>query len=162
MSALNGVLDHSINGNGSVVGVVGPPGIGKSRIVRELTALANNAGAEVFATYCESHTADLPFYTAAELVRDVTGAAGLEPVAARAQVRERFSDADGEDLILVDDALGIADPDVALPQIDPDARRRRLSAMVNATALARSTPTVYASRMRTGSTVSASPCWRSF
>ncbi len=143
MSALNGVLDRSINGNGSVVGVVGPPGIGKSRIVRELTSLAKGAGAEVFVTYCESHTADLPFYTAAELVRDVTGAAGLEPVAARAQVRERFSDADGEDLILVDDALGIADPDVALPQIDPDARRRRLSAMVNATALARSTPTVY-------------------
>ena len=89
------------------------------------------------------HAADLPFYTAAELVRDVAGAAGTEPVAARAQVRERFSDADDEDLILVDDALGIADPDVALPQIDPDARRRRLSAMVNATALARSTPTVY-------------------
>ena len=38
MGALNGVLQRAINGNGSIVGVVGPPGIGKSRIVREMTA----------------------------------------------------------------------------------------------------------------------------
>jgi hypothetical protein len=39
--------------------------------------------------------------------------------------------------------LGIADPDVALPTIDPDARRRRLTALVNAASLARQTPAVY-------------------
>ena len=32
----------------------------------------------------------------------------------------------------MDDLLGIADPDVPLPAIDPDARRRRLTALVNA------------------------------
>jgi adenylate cyclase len=143
MGALNGVLERSIKGNGSVVGLVGPPGIGKSRIVRELTARAIAAGAEVFATYCESHTTDLPFHAAAQLLRDVTGAAGLEQGEARANVRERFPSADTEDLILLDDVLGIADPDVPLPLIDPDARRRRLSAVVNAAALARSAPTVY-------------------
>ncbi len=42
-----------------------------------------------------------------------------------------------------DDLLGIADPDVALPKIDPDARRRRLTALVNAASLARKTPAVY-------------------
>ena len=42
-----------------------------------------------------------------------------------------------------DDLLGIADPDVALPKIDPDARRRRLTALVNAASLARETPAVY-------------------
>ena len=31
----------------------------------------------------------------------------------------------------------------ALPQIDPDARRRRLTALVNAASLARETPAVY-------------------
>ena len=144
MGALTNEFERAINGDGSVVGVVGPPGIGKSRVVRELTSRAKDAGVEVYATYCESHTADLPFHAAAELLRDVTGVAGLEPAEARANVRQRFPHADGEDLTLLDDSLGIADPDVPLPQIDPDARRRRLSAVVNATALARSTPTVFA------------------
>ena len=48
-----------------------------------------------------------------------------------------------KDLVLFDDLLGIADPDVALPRIDPDARRRRLTALVNAASLARKTPAVY-------------------
>ena len=52
-------------------------------------------------------------------------------------------DADPEDLLLLDDLLGIADPEVALPKIDPDARRRRLTALVNAASLARKTPAVY-------------------
>ena len=39
---------------------------------------------------------------------------------------------DPEDVLLFfDDLLGIADPNVALPRIDPDARRRRLTALVN-------------------------------
>ena len=46
-------------------------------------------------------------------------------------------------MLLFDDLLGIADPDVALPKIDPDARRRRLTALVNAASLARETPAVY-------------------
>ena len=33
MSAVEGLLDRAIDGHGSVVGVVGPPGIGKSRLV---------------------------------------------------------------------------------------------------------------------------------
>jgi predicted ATPase len=45
--------------------------------------------------------------------------------------------------LLFDDLLGIADPDVALPTIDPDARRRRLTALVNAASLAREAPVVY-------------------
>jgi predicted ATPase len=46
-------------------------------------------------------------------------------------------------LVLFDDLLGIADPEVALPRIDPDARRRRLTALVNAASLARETPALY-------------------
>ncbi len=45
--------------------------------------------------------------------------------------------------MLLDDLLGIADPDVELPKIDPDARRRRLTALVNAASLARQASAVY-------------------
>ena len=60
--------------------------------------------------------------------------------AARTQVRARVPDADPEDLVLFDDLLGIADSDVELPKIDPDARRRRLTALMNAVSLARADP----------------------
>jgi hypothetical protein len=46
-------------------------------------------------------------------------------------------------LLLYDDLLGIADPDVELPKIDPDARRRRLTMLVNAASLARRAPAVF-------------------
>ena len=58
-------------------------------------------------------------------------------------MRARVPDADPEDVLLFDDLLGIADPEVKLPKIDPDARRRRLTALVNAASLARQTPAVY-------------------
>ena len=60
-----------------------------------------------------------------------SGSRVLTAQAARDRVRDRVPDADPEDLLLLDDLLGIADPDVALPAIDPDARRRRLTALVN-------------------------------
>ncbi|HEX4587121.1 MAG TPA: adenylate/guanylate cyclase domain-containing protein [Mycobacterium sp.] len=143
MGALSGLLDRAVNGNGCIVGMVGPPGIGKSRIVREIATRATDAGFEMFTAYCESHTTDVPFHAAAALVRAITGSSGLDGAAARTQVRARFSGADDEDLLILEDLLGVGDPAATLPQIDPDARRRRLAAMVNAAALARSTPTVY-------------------
>src|SRR5262245_41762226 len=120
MGALKGMLDRAIKGNGCVVGVVGPPGIGKSRIIREIGSLARDAGAEVFTTYCESHTTDIPFHAAAGLLRAVTGSDGLDDAAARVRVHARFTGADDEDLVILEDLLGIGDPDAELPQIDPD------------------------------------------
>ena len=143
MSAVEGLLDRAIDGHGAVVGVVGPPGIGKSRLVREVAAMAHRRGVEVFTTFCESHTSQVPFHAVARLLRAATGVDGLDAQAARDRVRDRVPDADPEDLLLLDDLLGIADPDVALPKIDPDARRRRLTALVNAASLARETPAVY-------------------
>src|SRR5262249_53600406 len=61
----------------------------------------------------------------------------------RARVREHLPGADPQDLLLLDDLLGIADPEVPLPQIDPDARRRRLTALINTAALARTQPVLY-------------------
>ena len=64
--------------------------------------------------------------------------------AARARRSElEYSDAEAEDLLLLDDLLGIRDPAVPSPDIAPDARRRRLTALVNGASLARSTPAVY-------------------
>ena len=106
-------------------------------------ALAKSRGVEVFSAFCESHTSEIPFHVVARLLRAATGVADLDDEAARARVRAQVPDADPEDVVLLDDLLGIADPDVALPNIDPDARRRRLTALVNAASLARTAPAVY-------------------
>jgi class 3 adenylate cyclase len=143
MSAVEGLLDRAVDGHGAVVGVVGPPGIGKSRLVREVSAMAGSRGVQVFTTFCESHTSQVPFHAVARLLRAAIGVEGLDGHAARDRVRDRVPDADPEDVLLFDDLLGIADPNSALPAIDPDARRRRLTALVNAASLARQTPTVY-------------------
>ena len=120
-----------------------PPGIGKSRVAREAAALAAGRGVEVFWTFCESHARDIPFHAVTRLLRAGTGVADLDGQAARARVREQVPDADPQDLLLLDDLLGIADPDVPLPQIDPDARRRRLTALINTVSLARTEPALF-------------------
>ncbi len=143
MAAVEGSLDRAIDGHGAVVGVVGSPGIGKSRLVRELVAVARRHNVEVFTTFCESHATDVPFRVVARLLRATTGIEGLDERTARHRVRDRFPNADPEDLRLLHDLLGIAAPDLVLPNIEPDARRRRLTALVNAASLARTEPTVF-------------------
>ena len=143
MAALDAMVDRATGGRGGVVTVVGPPGIGKSRVARETAALAAGRGVAVLWTFCESHARDIPFYAVSRLLRAGAGVADLDDQAARARVREQVPDADPQDLLLLDDLLGIADPDVALPRIDPDARRRRLTALINTVSLARTDPELH-------------------
>jgi adenylate cyclase len=56
VSTFEAMLNQSINGKGRIVGLVGPPGIGKSRLAGEITSLAANRSFQVFSTQCESHT----------------------------------------------------------------------------------------------------------
>ena len=143
MAAVGAMVARTIGGGGGVVGVVGSPGIGKSRVAREAAALAAGRGVNVFWTFCESHAGDIPFHVVAQLLRAGTGVADLDGEAARARVRAGVPGADPDDLLLFDDLLGIADPDMPPPQIDPDARRRRLTALIKAAALANTEPALY-------------------
>ncbi|AGB25701.1 adenylate/guanylate cyclase family protein [Mycobacterium sp. JS623] len=144
MAALDAIVDRAIGGRGDVVNVEGPPGIGKSRIAREVAAVAARRGVEVYWAFCESHATDIPFYAVTRLLRTGIGVADLDGEAARTQLRAGMPpDTDPQDLLLLDDLLGIADPNMPLPQIDPDARRRRLTALINTTALARTAPALF-------------------
>ncbi len=144
MAALDAIVERAIGGRGGVVNVVGPPGIGKSRAAREVAALAAGRGVEVFWAFCESHASDVPFYAVTRLLRAGVGAADLDDEAARLQLRASVPpEADPQDLLLLDHLVGIADPSVPQPQIDPDARRRRLTALINTSWLARAEPALF-------------------
>jgi class 3 adenylate cyclase len=146
MAALDAALARAIGGRGGVVTVLGPPGIGKSRVAREAAAAAAGRGFEVFWAFCESHANEIPFHAVAQLLRVGTGVSdldGLNDHGARERVRAQLPGADPQDLLLLEDLLGIADPEVALPQIDPAARRRRLTALINTASLARTEPALF-------------------
>jgi Adenylate and Guanylate cyclase catalytic domain/AAA ATPase domain len=84
MSAVEALLDRALDGNGGVIGVAGPPGIGKSRLSREVAAMAAQRGAQVFTAFCESHTSQVPFHVVTRLMRAATGVEGIDGEAARA------------------------------------------------------------------------------
>jgi adenylate cyclase len=143
MEAIAAILMETVNGRGCVVGVCGPAGIGKSRICREVVKIAHDSGVEVFSTFCESHASEIAFTVVARLVRDRLRLNELDHQAARAALRAQLAAADPEDLLLLDDLVGIRDPAVASPDISADARRRRLAALVKTAALERDTPALY-------------------
>ncbi len=143
ITALTAMLDRAIRGTGGVVGIAGAAGIGKSRLVRETAAMASRRGAAVFSTFCQSHARDIAFHAAAGLLRALFDIGGVEADTARERVRDRLPHADVEDLLLLDDLLSICEPDAGQVDIDPDARRRRLTRLVKSAALARITPTLY-------------------
>src|SRR6201997_4033606 len=78
MSAVGGLLERAVDGHGAVVTVVGSPGIGKSRLVREVAAIAATQGVEVFSAFCESHASDIPFQVVARLLRAAFGLSDLD------------------------------------------------------------------------------------
>lgn len=140
MAILAEHLDLAVAGRGSVTHLRGGAGVGKSRMAREIAKLAARQGVQVTWTYCESHTRDIPFHAVADLLREVTGVADLGDDDARARIRDRLPWADPQDLALLDDLLGVADPAAPAAVIDPDAWRRRLHALLTAAARSRPDP----------------------
>ncbi|MGB9305528.1 MAG: adenylate/guanylate cyclase domain-containing protein [Mycobacterium sp.] len=143
ITAVTAMLDSAIDGTGGVIGIEGPAGIGKSRLVRETAAMASRRGMAVFSTFCQSHARDIAFHAATGLLRAIFDTGGVAADTARERVRHRLPHADVEDLLLLDDLLGIGEPGAGPVDIDADARRRRLTRLVKSVALARITPTLY-------------------
>ena len=127
-----------MNGKGRIVGLVGPPGIGKSRLAAEISFAGRAPTVYRSSPLRANRTpSDLPFHVATRLLRELLaiGTGGGRSACrcpgpdARAWTRKT--------LLLLEDLLGIRDEQTTLPAIDPDARRRRLSAMLNAAVVAR-------------------------
>jgi adenylate cyclase len=143
LDTLTTIFDRADAGCGAVVGVVGSPGVGKSRLAREAEALALSRGVTVFRTGCESHASQVPFRVVARLLRKVFGINELESAVARARVHSLLRNAEPDDLVLLDDLLGIGAVGVELPDITSEARQVRLARLVKAAIVARGRPALY-------------------
>ncbi len=113
----------------SVLSVIGEPGIGKSRLIREFTAAVNARGAETVITLCESHTAHVPLHALSRMLRAMFGIRGLDNASARARIAEQLQRAAGiqpGDSHVLFDLLSIGDATTPAPAMSADARRARL------------------------------------
>ena len=132
LEVLEDALQRALAGDGQVVGVVGEPGVGKSRLCHEFVERCRARGISVFSAAGAAHARSVPFHVALEMVRGYFEIDDGTPAqAARERVAGR--------LLLLDPAfaprlpevfefLGIADPDSVAPRMDPDARMRSLLA----------------------------------
>ena len=143
MNTVAGILDQAISGAGCVVGVVGPPGIGKSRIMREAVTLATGRGVEVFTVACESHTREVPFHLVARLLRTVFGVSDLDEPRAGRRCGPAYPTPTPRTCCCWTTCSESATPTPRAAAITADARRRRLAALLNAVALTRTTPAQY-------------------
>jgi class 3 adenylate cyclase len=139
---LRAALDEATRGEGRVVGVVGEPGVGKSRLCFESAQAARAAGVAVYEAHCPRHGSTLRYLAILELLRalfDVGEDDGDH--AARRKIAGELALLDGEfrdDLPLVLDWLGLADPAAPALAMDPSARLAKLGAFLRRLVRARS------------------------
>ena len=136
LTTLGAILDRSMTGRGSVVTVVGPPGIGKTRLTAEAAQLAKNRGIEVFSTFCESHASEVAFHVVARLLR-IAGCGLDDRRSARSPTPIRRT------CCCSMTCWGLPLRTWSCPISSADARRRRLTALINSAQLARKEPAVF-------------------
>jgi class 3 adenylate cyclase/tetratricopeptide (TPR) repeat protein len=140
MAELREALSRAERAAGQVIGIVGRPGVGKSRLCHELVELCRERGVPVYGARCEAHARDVPLRPVLQMQRGYFGIdEGEDPAAARNKVSDRLLPLDSafaQDLPLIWEFLGIADPDQPVPQMNAQARQRRLTDLVRRMVLA--------------------------
>jgi adenylate cyclase len=142
LGRLQRVLERS---RGSLVGIVGGAGLGKSRLIEEFTAAATETGAHTAIARCEAHTTTVAFHALSRLLRALFGIRGLSAANAREHALVQCADglaADAADARILFDVMGIADPHAPALAVSVDGRRRRLVELMSRAVAARSARTV--------------------
>ena len=114
---------------GCLVGIVGGPGLGKSRPISEFTAVAAGQHAEVVVARCEAHTTTVAFRALSRLLRAMFNVKRLGDVEARKHTAtqcEAFLTPQSADAQILFEAIGVADTTAPPLRVSVDGRRRRL------------------------------------
>ena len=127
LTQMQTTLAQARDGRGQVIGIMGEPGMGKSRLVHEFKLSAT--GFAVFEAFSASHGKATPYLPITELLK------GYFQIQLQDDERTRREKIIGKTLGLdrnLEDVLpfyfallNIDDPDSPLPQMDPQLRRRK-------------------------------------
>jgi adenylate cyclase len=143
---LTALLDAFSGGQICVVSVVGEPGVGKSRLIREFASCATTAGVDIVIARCDSHTAHVPLHAFSRMLRAMFGTRGLDAPTARAHVGAQLDgvaelDSGVGDILF--DLMSVGDPEATPPMLNADARRRRLIDVLGKVTRARPVRTIF-------------------
>jgi class 3 adenylate cyclase len=134
MATLEAALVRAIGGNSQVVGIVGEPGVGKSRLCFEFLERCRARDLAIFEAHGAPHGKALPLLPMLELFRSFFGITEQDPdQAAREKIAGRYLLLDEslrEVLPLLFDLLGVSDPERPAPATDPQSRQRQLVSVV--------------------------------
>src|SRR5262245_23063323 len=134
MHVLETALERAISGQGQVVGVVGEPGVGKSRLCLEFVERCRTRGLSVHEGHCPPHGKVLSFVPILELYRSYFGIVEHD---SSEETRRKIAgtllllgEEFREVLPIVFEFLGVADPEKPASLVDGDARQRVLFGFV--------------------------------
>jgi class 3 adenylate cyclase/tetratricopeptide (TPR) repeat protein len=134
MAVLENALARAQEGHGQVVGVVAEAGTGKSRLCFEFLERMRAKGQTVYTAHGVAHGKAIPYLPILELFR---GYFAITEQDDAARTREKIAgrllllnEAFRENLPMVFDFLGAADPGNPAPRMDPDAWRRQFHGLV--------------------------------
>jgi class 3 adenylate cyclase len=135
MAVLEGALERALQGSGQVVGIVADPGVGKSRLCFEFVERCRARGGMVINEgHCLAHGKTIPYVPILELWRSYFGIAERDSnEEARRKIAGTLLLLDPglhESLPLVFEFLGVTDPERPAPRMDPEAKERRLFALL--------------------------------
>ena len=129
---LEAALEQALDGHGRALGIVGDPGVGKSRLVREFVADCTARGIAVSASGCLPHGRDVPLLPMLALYRDLFEISESDaPEIARRRIEATLGTGDpglAADLPLLFEFLGIpaAEPGAPVSAAEPRLHHRRL------------------------------------
>jgi class 3 adenylate cyclase/tetratricopeptide (TPR) repeat protein len=131
MAALEQNLARALAGEGRIVGIVGEPGVGKSRLCHELAARCRARGIAFTRAHGVPHGKAIPLLPWMELMRNAFGIAEHDSDdMARQKIAGKILLVDPslweEALPVVLEFLGVPDPARPAPRLAPEAMQRRL------------------------------------
>jgi adenylate cyclase len=133
MWSLDAALARARAGHGQVVGVVGDPGLGKSRLCFEFVERCRAEGLAVYEAHCPAHGRNIPYLPILELFRNYFGIGAQDnALEARRKIAGTLAllgPALQDALPVVFDFMGVSDR--SSMTLDPDARQRQLIALLH-------------------------------
>ena len=130
MELLEEALGKALAGEAQIVGIVGEPGVGKSRLCHEFAERHRARGLPVYHAAGQAHATSVPLVPVLQLMRTYFEISEQD---SDQTARERIAgklllldDSFVEVLPLVFDFLAVADPERPSPRMDPEARQRQL------------------------------------
>jgi class 3 adenylate cyclase/DNA-binding IscR family transcriptional regulator len=134
LNVLETALQSARAGKGRAVGIVAPAGVGKSRLCFEFAERCRMQGLTVLHGSGVAHGKNIPLLPILDIFRDYFGIDERDnPRTSREKVAGRLLLIDEqfrEVLPVVFDFLGVPDPQRPAPSVDPEARQRRIVAVI--------------------------------